>query len=116
MPENAARSERKIIKASKNNTGIGKEHIFVTGGIDIPFLALTIALMTIGLIMLFSASYPYAYYKYNHDSYYFFTRQFIFSVVGLIAMGVMSKINYRWLNVAAIPLVLVTILLLVIVL
>ena len=56
MPERAARSgEQKIIKA-KNRTGISKDHFFVTGSIDIPFLALTIALLTIGLIMLFSAS------------------------------------------------------------
>ncbi len=116
MPENTAQNEQRIIKTNKKNTGINKEDIFLTGGIDIPFLALTIALLTIGLIMLFSASYPYAYYKYDGDSFYFFTRQFIFSCVGLVAMGIMSKINYRWLKVAALPLGVVTILLLIIVL
>ncbi len=116
MPERAARSgEQKIIKA-KNRTGISKDHFFVTGSIDIPFLALTIALLTIGLIMLFSASYPLAYYRFNHDSYHYFTRQFAFAVVGLIAMAVMSKVNYKWLKVAVVPLLAVTILLLIIVL
>ena len=110
-------SESKIIKTkSKNKKGINKDDIFVTGSIDIPFLAITIALLTIGLVMLFSASYPYAYYYENHDSYYFFTRQLIFAVVGIIAMFVMSKINYRWLRVATVPLLAVTLLLLVIVL
>lgn len=116
MAERSAQGEQKIIKTKTNRLGLNKDHFFVTGSIDIPFLALTIALLTIGLIMLFSASYPYAYYKQNHDSYYFFTRQFIFAVVGLIAMAIMSKINYKWLKVAVVPLLAVTLLLLVIVL
>lgn len=109
------RNSEKILK-SKNKTGINRDDIFVTGSIDIPFLAFTIALLTIGLIMLFSASYPYAYYNRDHDSYYFFTRQFIFAVAGLVAMVVMSKINYKWLKVVAVPLTAITILLLILVL
>ncbi len=110
-------SDDKIIKTHKKRTnGIDKGDIFVTGSIDIPFLAITVALLTIGLIMLFSASYPYAYYNENHDSYYYFTRQFIFSIAGLAVMAVMSKINYKWLRVATVPLLAVTLLLLVIVL
>lgn len=110
MPE-----EEKIIK-TKKGMGFSKNSLFVTGSIDIPFLAITIALLTIGLIMLFSASYPYAYYNRDHNSYYFFTRQFIFAVIGIIAMFIMSKINYRWLKVATVPLLALTILLLIIVL
>lgn len=116
MAERSAHSEQKIVKAKNNNSLLSKENIFVTGSIDIPFLAITIALLTIGLIMLFSASYPVAYYLKNHDSYYYFTRQFIFAIVGLIAMAVMSKLNYKWLKVVTIPLAAVTLLLLVIVL
>ncbi|MCM1115721.1 MAG: FtsW/RodA/SpoVE family cell cycle protein, partial [Clostridium sp.] len=118
MAERLSQNNRdnKIIKTKGSRSGIPKEAIFVTGSIDIPFLALTIALLTIGLIMLFSASYPYAYYKHDHDSYYFFTRQFIFAVLGLIAMFVMSKINYKWLKVFTTPLLIVTILMLIVVL
>lgn len=118
MPERMSEDNSKIIRTkTKKSKGITKDDIFVTGSIDIPFLALTIALLTIGLIMLFSASYPYAYYKIkNHDSYYFFTRQFIFAVVGLVAMFIMSKVNYKWLRVVTIPLLAVTLLLLVVVL
>lgn len=117
MPERMSDDSSKIIKTSrKKSKGISKDDIFITGSIDIPFLALTIALLTIGLVMLFSASYPYAYYKHNHDSFYFFTRQFIFVVVGLIAMFVMSKFNYKLLKVIVVPLLAVTILLLIIVL
>lgn len=116
MAERSVRGEQKIIKTKTNRLGLSKDHFFVTGSIDIPFLALTIALLTIGLIMLFSASYPYAYYKQNHDSYYFFTRQFIFAVAGVIAMAIMSKVNYKWLKVAVVPLLALTIFLLVLVL
>lgn len=117
MPENLSDNDSKIIRTKKNKSmGISRDTVFVTGSIDLPFLALTIALLTIGLIMLFSASYPYANYNYNHNSYYFFTRQLIFSIIGLVAMFVMSKINYKWLRVAAMPLLAVTILLLIIVL
>lgn len=107
----------KIIKShTKKTNSIGKEAFFVTGSIDIPFLAITIALLTIGLIMLFSSSYPNAYYYKNHDSYYFFTRQFIFAVIGIVAMFVMSKVNYKWLKVVNIPLLCITLILLVLVL
>ncbi len=116
MPEKSALNEQKIVKAKKRKSGDFKNLIFVTGSIDIPFLALTVALLTIGLIMLFSASYPLAYYRFEHDSYHYFTRQFIFAVLGLIAMGVMSKVNYKWLKAFYIPIVALALLLLVIVL
>lgn len=110
-------NDEKIIKTNKKGkSALTDLNLFVTGSIDIPFLAITIALLTIGLVMLFSASYPYAYYNNNHDSYYYFTRQFVFAIVGLVAMVVMSKINYKWLRVASMPLLAVTLLLLVIVL
>ncbi len=92
-----------------------KSDIFTLGGIDIPFFAITIALLTIGLIMLFSASYPYALNKYG-DSYYFFKRQLIFAVAGIIVMMLTSKLNYKLLKVVEKPLLIVTLLLLVVVL
>ena len=89
---------------------------FIKGSIDIPFLALTIALLTIGLVMLFSASYPYAYYNRDHNSYFFFTRQLIFAVIGLVVMFVISKINYKWFKAATPVILVISLLLLVIVL
>ena len=103
--------ESKIVRT---NTGIRKNDIFTVGSFDIPFFALTIALLTIGLVMLFSASYPYALQKYG-DSYYFFKRQIVFAVAGVVAMLVMSKINYKLLKVIHRPLLIVTLLLLVVV-
>lgn len=118
MPERQSNGNSKIIRTSKKKShGISKDDILITGSIDIPLLAITIALLTIGLVMLFSASYPYAYYNTpNHDSYYYFTRQIAFAAIGLTAMFIMSKINYKWLKVAVVPLLAVTILLLIVVL
>ena len=39
---------------------------------------LVLVLLTIGLVMLFSASYAYAYYNMKGDSYYFIRNQAIF--------------------------------------
>ena len=58
---------------------------FATGSFDVPFLLLVIIILTIGIVMLFSASYTYAYYKKNGDSSYFFKRQLFFAVLGVIA-------------------------------
>lgn len=89
--------------------------LFTTGAIDIPFFALTIALLTIGMIMLFSSSYPYALQKYG-DSYYFFKRQMIFAVLGIVVMLITSKLNYRYLKLINLPLLGFTLLCLVVVL
>lgn len=110
MPNN---NEQIVVKPSKWKSF--KDTYFLTGSIDIPFLGLTIALLTIGLIMLFSASYPYAYY-YKDSSYYYFIRQILFAVAGLVAMLLMSKINYKILKAIYKPVFTVTIALLVIVL
>lgn len=110
MPNN---NEQIVVKPSKWKSF--KDTYFLTGSIDIPFLGLTIALLTIGLIMLFSASYPYAYY-YKDSSYYYFICQIVFAVAGLVAMLLMSKINYKILKAIYKPVFVVTIALLVIVL
>ena len=41
------------------------------GQMDLPFLILTLLLTVIGLIMLFSASFPRAYYDTGDGTYYF---------------------------------------------
>lgn len=107
-------SGQNVIK--KNNSMVlKKSDIFTLGGIDIPFFALTIALLTIGLVMLFSASYPYALQN-EGNSYYYFNRQLIFAAAGIIVMLVVSKLNYRLLKLIIKPLFLITIALLCIVL
>lgn len=110
-----ARSQH-LSTTSKLKTGVRNSFLYAKGGFDVTFFAAVLALMTIGLVMLFSASYPYAYQKYNGDSYYFFKRQLIFAVLGVIVMIVVSKINYKWVKIIEKPLFVVTVFLLVLVL
>lgn len=107
--------ETNIIKPEKSFAGIKKSDIFVTGGFDVPFFALTIIILSIGLVMLFSASYPYSYFKYG-NSYHYFSRQLIFAVVGVVALLIVSKINYKIFKALAPYLFGVSIFLLVLVL
>ena len=54
------------------------------GRVDMPFFVLVIALLTVGLIMMFSASFVSALYNTpNHDSLYYIKRQLIFAVAGV---------------------------------
>lgn len=64
------------------------------GKVDPVFLSLTLILLIIGLIMLFSASYAYSY-TYFGTSYKFFFKQLFFAVVGVVAMFALSKIDYH---------------------
>jgi len=66
------------------------------GGMDLPFLMLVVLLLGIGVIMVLSASFASAYYNVNNESggnptYYFF-RQLIFAVSGILLMLVTSRI------------------------
>ena len=66
------------------------------GRMDLPFLLLTLLLTAIGLVMVFSASFPSAYYE-SGDPAFYFKRQAIFAVLGIVAMFAVSKVNYqRW--------------------
>lgn len=64
-------------------------------GIDMPFCLLIFILLAIGVTMMFSASYPVAYYEVG-DSYYYLKRQLIFAVIGLIVMLAVSYVDYHY--------------------
>lgn len=61
---------------------------------DLTFFFLVTGLLITGLIMLFSASAPYASH-YINNSYYFITRQMYFAVFGFLMMLFVSKIDYH---------------------
>lgn len=63
------------------------------GPVDTPFLILVLLLTGVGLIMLFSASFPSAYYETGKPTYYFF-RQAFFAAVGIGVMLFIGKHNY----------------------
>tara|TARA_B110000046_G_scaffold185720_1_gene228847 strand:- start:7485 stop:8663 length:1179 start_codon:yes stop_codon:yes gene_type:complete len=55
--------------------------------VDIPMLLPVLALISIGLIMIASASFSFAEYRYNNE-FYFVTRHIAYMVVAAGAMGV----------------------------
>jgi len=78
---------------------------------DRSLILLTLLLMVIGLVMIYSASAVLAGRQYG-DSLFFFKRQMLWALVGLIAMGIVSRVPYEVWNRTALPLVLVTAILL----
>ena len=84
LKEKRRATERRSYEASK-------------GSMDLSFLLLTLLLTGIGLIMLFSASFPSAYYE-SGDAAYYVKRQAVFAAMGIAAMLVMGKINYQRLR------------------
>ena len=87
--------------ARKLKRDLTVEEQLARGPLDLPFLMLVLMLTAIGVIMMFSASYADALYRKGDPTYYFL-RQGLFAVGGVVIMYVMSKINYqtlRWLSV-----------------
>ncbi|MBR2589537.1 MAG: FtsW/RodA/SpoVE family cell cycle protein [Clostridia bacterium] len=81
-----------------------------------PFFILVIALLTVGLIMMFSASFVSALYNTaNHDSLYYIKRQLIFAVAGVAGMFLVSALDYKIIRKLTIPLFALTMVLLIVV-
>jgi cell division protein FtsW len=76
---------------------------------DYVLLVLVAALLGFGLVMLFSASYSVAY-AWRDNPLYYFSRQLLWSTLGLIALSIMVNINYRAWDRLAIPILGVTLL------
>ena len=77
------------------------------GMLDMPFLVLTVLLVLIGVIMMFSASYASAYAKEGSSTYYF-ARQGLFALVGIGGMLFVSRVNYQLWRYLSRPILLVT--------
>lgn len=71
-----------------------KGGLFAKGPLDVPMFAFILMILVIGLVMLLSATYPYAYY-YEGDSTVFFRKQLIGALVGFIFMLAISTLNYN---------------------
>ncbi|MGE5453583.1 MAG: putative lipid II flippase FtsW [Methylocystaceae bacterium] len=77
---------------------------------DAVLMFATMALICLGLVMIFSASAVTASQKFDDGAYHFIKRQFIWSIVGFVAMFITMKIDYalvrRWIPGALIVAVL----------
>ena len=62
---------------------------------DRPILLIAIIILSIfGVIMIYSASYVWAEYKFN-DPYKYLKTQGLFLIIGYIIMYIVSKFNYH---------------------
>lgn len=108
---NSSTAPVRNVKAKKKRYGFFN----AKNGFDVPFLITLLLLMGIGLIMMFSASYPSAYY-YTGDSYTYFLPQLFFAIFGIGAMLVISFVDYHQLRRWAYTIYLISVVLLVVVL
>ncbi|MBQ4313790.1 MAG: FtsW/RodA/SpoVE family cell cycle protein, partial [Clostridia bacterium] len=69
-----------------------------TQGVDIALFGIILALIVTGLVMMYSASYAYAYYNEDGNSNYYIIRQLLFAVIGGVGMFVTSLLPLEWLK------------------
>ena len=100
-------------KKSKGKFRLFGLDVFIGGGFDIVYMVIVLMLLTIGLVMMFSASYISAKYDYatGYDATYYIKRQLGFAIFGVALMFLISRINPEILKkatpvIAAISLVL----------
>ena len=117
LTENARKKQKSnggIFRKLENITIFG-EKLFVSGGFDIIYFILVIALLTTGLIMMASASYVWGTFR-NDDAYHYIRSQGLIAIVGVAAMIIISKINPQIIKKMAVLISIVGVLLLIIVL
>lgn len=85
------------------------------GSCDFVLLFIIFVLLSIGLVMVFSAS-SVADLAYQGDAYYTFKRQLAWAGIGFLAMIFMMNFDYHNLKKLSVPLLIISIILLVVVL
>ncbi len=95
-----AKKEKLFVRPTRQRKLKNAKWFSIGMGIDLPFCLIIFILLTVGTIMMFSASYAFAYYTVG-DSYFYLKRQLIFIGLGVAAMIVMSFLNYNKLHKVA---------------
>lgn len=67
---------------------------YLNNPVDFTLVITVLLLLSIGLVMILSASSPTSLQKYG-NSYEYFVKQLFFAILGLIGMYFVSKIDYR---------------------
>lgn len=112
-PKNSSTSKK---KRSMRNSFAWLKIFSLKSGMDLPFFFLVLTILVIGLVMMFSASYPNAYYLHGGNSLYFIKNQVIFAILGVIVMFIVSRIDYHYFRKWAVPILGISFLLLFVVL
>jgi len=71
--------------------------------IDYPLLIALGALLALGLLMVYSTTFDWGYQQYGDPSY-FVLRQALWMVLGLIAMALLTRLDYAALHRVSVPL------------
>jgi cell division protein FtsW len=82
---------------------------------DYMILVVVIALTALGILMVYSSSALKGYLSRDADTFATVGPQIQWALLGLVAMAVMMRVDYRWLRVLSIPFYLFAIVLLVLV-
>ena len=93
----------------------GRKRLRALPALDLPFLAILLLLVCLGLVVLFSAGYAVALYR-RGDAYTYIRPQLLFAALGLAAMYLASLVDYHVWHKLAWPLMGVSLALLVVVL
>lgn len=114
--EQAVRSKADVVAApSVSNAGqLRPERSDVRtkrGGIDLPFFILTLVILTIGVVVVLSASFARSYYTSGEPMKYFIS-QMIFAVSGVFLMLFVSRFRVATFRKFALPLMAIAIVLL----
>ena len=83
---------------------------------DVAILLSVVGLVAFGILMVYSSSAMSAYINSEGDTYATVGPQVVWALLGLVAMVVMMRVDYRWLRKVSVPAMLVAIVLLVLVL
>src|SRR5450432_3847588 len=83
---------------------------------DVLILISVVALAAIGILMVYSSSAMKAYTQYEGDTFKIVGPQVVWALMGLVAMVVMMRVDYRWLRKVSVPAYGVALVLLVLVL
>lgn len=109
-------AEKRPSRRVKNDFIKPTDVVRIKGSYDRLFLVFVIVLTLFGLIMDFSASYPYAYSQYQ-DSFYFLKHQAIFALLGFVALFFIAHfVDYRTIRKFTVPFYIVMLFILLMVL
>lgn len=90
-----------MAKKKNSNKKENKFNIVLHGKVDIPLIIITIILVTVGLIVLSSASYPTSYSEHG-NSYHYLIQQLKYAVIGIVLAIIISFFDYNKLKNKAI--------------
>lgn len=72
--------------------------LIAKSNMDMLFLIIIMTLLTIGIVMMFSASYVSAKYSSvtGHDAFFYLKRQVRSAIIGIVLMLIVANIDYRF--------------------